>query len=54
MSVILVTDVSAAAVEAGLPISVIPGPSAVLTALVLSGLPLGPILLRRVPPAEIG
>lgn len=30
---------SAAAVEAGLPISVIPGPSAVLTALVLSGLP---------------
>ncbi len=36
-----------AAVEAGIPVTTLPGASAALAALVLSGLPIRPLLLRR-------
>ncbi len=44
----------AAAIEAGIRVTAVPGPSAVLTALALSGLAGGPVHVRGVPAAEVG
>jgi 16S rRNA (cytidine1402-2'-O)-methyltransferase len=41
-----------AAIEAGLPISAIPGPNAAVTALILSGLPPSPFMFLGFPPAK--
>ncbi|MBC7550396.1 MAG: 16S rRNA (cytidine(1402)-2'-O)-methyltransferase [Cellulomonas sp.] len=43
-----------AAVEAGLPVTAAPGPSAVLTALALSGLPTDPFCFEGSPPRKAG
>ena len=43
-----------ACVAAGLPVEVLPGPSAALAALVASALPVGPLALRRLPAAQAG
>ena len=42
----------AACVDAGLPVSCLPGPSAVTTALAVSGPAVGPVLLRGLRPAQ--
>ena len=42
----------AAVADAGLPVTSVPGPSAVVTALALSGLPVRPVLLRGIPAAQ--
>ena len=42
----------AAAAQAGLRVTVLPGPSAVTTALVISGLPSRPVRLRGLPAAQ--
>ena len=44
----------AAAVEAGIRVTCVPGPSAVLMALAVSGLPGRPVRLRRLPAAQGG
>jgi 16S rRNA (cytidine1402-2'-O)-methyltransferase len=41
-----------AAIEAGVEVTSVPGPSAVTTALAVSGLPVRPVLLRGVPAAQ--
>jgi len=46
--------VVAAAVEAGLPVTAAPGPSAVLTALALSGLPTDRFCFEGFPPRKVG
>jgi 16S rRNA (cytidine1402-2'-O)-methyltransferase len=43
-----------AALEAGLPVTAIPGPTAVITALVLSGLPVHSFTFRGFPPRKPG
>jgi 16S rRNA (cytidine1402-2'-O)-methyltransferase len=44
----------AAAAEAGLPVRVLPGPSAVTTALVISGLPTDRFVFEGFPPRRSG
>ena len=43
-----------AAVEAGIPVTAIPGPTAVITALVVSGLPVNSFTFRGFPPRKSG